>query len=553
MDFLPTRHPVNEHTNFNYEQEIEFFDAVKNGHVKLVEVYLEENPKLLHSMDSNDCTALYHAIKNNHPEVVVLLLKKSTSIKEIDINTLREFMRTYIGRSIFFLKITMNVKELESEDFFEFMNLVKAGSVATVRLLIQINKKLLGMVKVCGWNCLITGVNYASAEMLELFFNEEVDLETRNNLLRCAVENNNVEAVRFLLKKNASTETHDYYGNTLLMLAAKNGMTNIAEVLIQHGANIEARNLEGSNALIAASEKGGTEVVLLLIQYGVNINARHTKNHAPALLHAALEGHIKTVQVLLEKGADATMVNCDLMSAGVLAIRRNHMKIVDIFLEKGMDLDAVDINGNTPIINSLVNNKGKNKFIAYRLLLEMSYEKRILFTKHSQENRLLLTDFYIRARLSFIFLKKILVPFFRYDSERECIFSTLPVELLCYIKTIEVQLQFQKLTDWHQACPDHPKSFICSMKAFELRLQSKNLPDWYQSYAKKYISRLPSKPIFYQEIKPVTDVTPPTVTFIYEPKKNKSSDTIKQDKQPDQNIDSYLNALNHAISNLKLN
>lgn len=559
MDFLPNRFKVSLVTQENDNQEIDFFDAAKNGYADLIALYLEENPKLLRITDSNGWTALQYAIKNGHAEVVAFLLKNTTKLKEVNMNDVIEFMRVCVNgtedMTRFLLKNAMNIniEDPTKDDIREFMRLIQHNLVGTVRLLIQINTKLLKVKSIDGHSGLLNAVAYASAEMLELFLYDDIDLEAtygqeERTLLMYAVENGNISLVNFLLKKNAKTEARDLSGKTALMMAAISGMANIVEALILHGANIEARDFLGLTALMIASEKGQTEVVAMLIQYGVNVNAisygirtvqngfaviqHHGANIDPiysqilstALIRATINGYIKIVKLLLENGADASIIDCCGMSAGVYAIRNGHGTIVELFLQKGLDLDALDEDGKTPIMNALDNNM-KKKFtsIAYRLLLDMSFEQQKSFMNHNEENKEIRLEFCKKAQRHFIQLKENLAPFYKHDAALESSFSILPLELLYYIKALELYVQFQ------------------------------DFPNWYQCYAKKYISKLPSRPIFYQEEKPTMDAAPPAVTFIYESKKNRSGDIIKQDNQPEQNIDSYLNSIEFALSNLKLN
>lgn len=565
MDFLPTRFQVslpmqNTAEEEAYErQKSEFIDAAKSGYVDLVALYLEETPKLLHATDSKGWTGLQYAIKNGHAEVVAFLLKNSTKIKEININDVLEFMRVCVNgtrdMARFLLKnaMNMNIEDLTKDDIREFMRLIQDNRVGTVRLLIQINTKLLKVKNINGQSGLLNAVAYASAEMLELFLYDDIDLEAtygreERTLLMYAVENGNISLVNFLLKKNAKTEARDLSGKTALMTAAISGMANIVEALILHGANIEARDFLGLTALMTASEKGQTEVVAMLIQYGVNVNAisygirtvqngfaviqHHGANIDPihsqvlstALIRATINGYIKIVKLLLENGAEASIIDCCGMSAGVYAVRNGRMAIVELFLEKGMNLDQRDEHNKTPIMNALDNNmKKKFTFIAYRLLLDMSFEQQKSFMNHNEENKEIRLEFCKQAQRHFIQLKENLAPFYKHEAALESSFSILPLDLLYYIKALELYVQFQ------------------------------DFPNWYQSYAKKYISKLPSRPIFYQETKPAIDAAPPAVTFIYESRKNRPRDTIKQDNQPAQNIDIYVSALESALSHMRLN
>ena len=90
-------------------------------------------------------------------------------------------------------------------------------------------------------------------------------------ILLWAAEQNNLEAVKALVKKTKNINTVDSIkGMTTLMWAVYNEHDNpqIIKVLLDNGALVNIKAKDGSTALSSAIKKGNTETVALLRKAG---------------------------------------------------------------------------------------------------------------------------------------------------------------------------------------------------------------------------------------------------------------------------------------------
>jgi ankyrin repeat protein len=95
--------------------------------------------------------------------------------------------------------------------------------------------------------------------------------QTNTTILLWAAEQNNLEAVKALVKKTSDINTVDGLGGmTPLMWAAYNEHDNpqIIQTLLDNGAKVNMKDKNGSTALSWAMKKGNTETVALLIKAG---------------------------------------------------------------------------------------------------------------------------------------------------------------------------------------------------------------------------------------------------------------------------------------------
>lgn len=94
-------------------------------------------------------------------------------------------------------------------------------------------------------------------------------------------------------------------GDTALMLAAYKGNMEAAAALLARGAQV---NRPGWTALHYAAASGKNDMVHLLLERSAYIDAESPNRTTPIMM-AARGGHIMTVKLLLDEGADAALRN----------------------------------------------------------------------------------------------------------------------------------------------------------------------------------------------------------------------------------------------------
>jgi len=140
--------------------------------------------------------------------------------------------------------------------------------------------------------------------------------------------------------------------NDELFAAIKAKDAQKVKALIAGGAdvNAEAENIFGVHNITplsyAISERN-PEIAELLVENGANVNYKHPMGGGTVLSDAAQDGFTNLVKLMLEKGADPSVV--DMMGFTPLqeATYFGHTDIVKLFLDRGAPVDTQDESGLT--------------------------------------------------------------------------------------------------------------------------------------------------------------------------------------------------------------
>ncbi len=121
-----------------------------------------------------------------------------------------------------------------------------------------------------------------------------------------------------------SVNVQNQLGETPLMLAAINNQLDLAKVLIARGADV---NREGWTPLHYAAAKGHREMMRLLLENDAYLDSESANGTTP-LMMAAFSNSPLAVKLLLEEGADPTIVNHANASALDIALSKENQQSV---------------------------------------------------------------------------------------------------------------------------------------------------------------------------------------------------------------------------------
>jgi len=175
------------------------------------------------------------------------------------------------------------------------------------------------------------------------------------------------ESIEHILRKHGGFTIRELYSVTEhIMDAASIGHYGAVRQHLASGVSANWRGkwsdsrggLSGSNLtpLYAAAINGHKKVAELLINNGAKVNAKNFSDASP-LYAAAKDGHKEVAELLIAKGADVNVKTSDGYSLLYVATsgnywNRNEKEIVELLIANGADVNAKAKDGGTPLHNA---------------------------------------------------------------------------------------------------------------------------------------------------------------------------------------------------------
>jgi len=153
-----------------------------------------------------------------------------------------------------------------------------------------------------------------------------IEEERGDTGLILALREDSMRVFQVLLNDPGSNlEARSRNGDTALMVAAFKGNLPAVEALLAKDVEV---NRPGWTALHYAAASGNNKIVQLLLDKSAYIDAESPNKTTPIMM-AARGGHIYTVKLLLDEGADATLRNAQGLSAIDMATMYKHKDIAE--------------------------------------------------------------------------------------------------------------------------------------------------------------------------------------------------------------------------------
>ena len=169
-----------------------------------------------------------------------------------------------------------------------------------------------------------------------------------------ATLNQHIDVMTFLLRHGADITCKDGRGKTLLQLACESDRMDAIRCLVDEGAQMTEVEL-----LHYVCAEGNASLVAHMLCHGYEIDATD-ESKATALHHAARNGRLEVIKLLIDQGADPlARTKCNetpLHWASNSRSHRAHLVIEYFVKNKLIDVDERDDNDRTPLHLACLNN-----------------------------------------------------------------------------------------------------------------------------------------------------------------------------------------------------
>ena len=140
--------------------------------------------------------------------------------------------------------------------------------------------------------------------------NQAAKAADREEVLRSAAMDGNIEMVRSLIEAGTDPNAREKDGWTALMYAAASGSVEVVQLLMDAGADVNADIQKGTTALSEAAYWGRASIVQMLIATGADVNVADIEDGSTPLLKALRMAPIEVVHLLVEAGANVNAKDC---------------------------------------------------------------------------------------------------------------------------------------------------------------------------------------------------------------------------------------------------
>jgi ankyrin repeat protein len=368
------------------KMEEELIKAAKAGVYEKVEILLKKvnNPN---KTDTSGWSALHHAVWNDKPEVVNLLVKRLPLKQRTTRGEEPLHLAAVRGNEQLVIMLlegsTLGLKR--EEDGLNALHLAaRSGFVGIVDKILQENwainatdnrkQTALHMASFQGYEDVVNiltkhGADHALKDSKEetalslavfrghkktakVLIEAGADLNGRYKyrltLIHQAAFFGHVEAIETLVHLEADIKARDKHGQTPLHQAAYAGHVEAIKTLVHLEADIEARDKHGQTPLHKAIFKGHVEAIKTLVHLEADIEARDKDGQTP-LHQAAYAGHVEAIETLVHLKADIKARDEDRSTALHKAASEGHVEAIKTLVDFKADIEARDKRGRTPL------------------------------------------------------------------------------------------------------------------------------------------------------------------------------------------------------------
>jgi ankyrin repeat protein len=206
---------------------------------------------------------------------------------------------------------------------------------------------------------LIEAVQRQDVQAVRTLLKGSVDIHATDadgsTALHWAAQRNDLQLVDLLLAAGANAKASTRYGITPLYLAAVNGSAPILERLLDAGADPNGVAMEGQTMLMTAALSGQPAAVRLLLTRGAAVDSREPVRGQTALMWAAAEGNTAAVEVLIEAGADIAARSNGGFTPFLFAVRNAHIPTAVSLLKRGANVNDIAPDGSSALGMATVN------------------------------------------------------------------------------------------------------------------------------------------------------------------------------------------------------
>lgn len=315
--------------------------SARRGHNGVVKSLLEAKVDM-DLTNEGDLTALHEAARSGNLEVVKMLTATGCNVDARALGGFTPLHITAIKRHVHIsealLSAGASVDPITEGDFSTPLNesVRKANNEDTIRLLLANGANVESECK-SGFTPLLTACFFGRCGAVKILIENKANIdcvdENGYSPVHFAVAGNHKTVVEVLLNNGASIQNDAKH--SILCRAVRNNNKEMVELLLASGADI---NVKGGSPLLTACSDGHRSAVEVLLKHK-NINVHVTNDKGQTPLHLAAIGNFWNIgKALLKKGVAVDAMDSEGQTPLLIAIYLGRKEFIQVLLDNGVDL-----------------------------------------------------------------------------------------------------------------------------------------------------------------------------------------------------------------------
>ena len=346
----PSKEKIHSKNPVLTELDSNFLLAVKENRPNDALSFLEQGANI-DAKNEEGYTAFHLSIISGNRKLFFSLAKKDSTLLQNTANKKTYasllFLASDKGKEDivkFLIKAGVDIEEADLNGCTALMIAAKQGFLSIVKILCDAGAKIRA-IDFCGKTPLLHAASCGHISVMQYLIDnkfvpiEEKDKHNKTALL-LATENNQKEAVRWLITKKADMNARNEQGEHALLVAVGLNFDNIVKILLnQENIDINIRAKNNRSALHIACLNGNVDIVKELLDYqGVDIEIETDDGWTP--LHcAASKDHDDIVLYLLDRCANFEAKNHEGETPLHLTAFYNSLNTATLLLNKKVNID----------------------------------------------------------------------------------------------------------------------------------------------------------------------------------------------------------------------
>lgn len=241
----------------------------------------------------------------------------------------------------------------------------KTGNLELMRIIIRKSGDEMN------WNNALYGACQGGHVDVIRFVLDNCDNYAEFNAISAVCESGNMECVQLIIDRCVPTQNIGHYWNCGLSGACRSGNEDLVRMMIEkitvNSMTLDERwyNIDWGHALYGACTSGNVCIAQMIIEHPVVMALSYTLDLSNGLYFACRGGHMNTVKLMLEKGANIRFASLGLLGSG--GSGKNGNEILKMLLDRSDShlLNLADVlfnaceSGNIEMIRLLIS-RGAN-------------------------------------------------------------------------------------------------------------------------------------------------------------------------------------------------